>query len=120
MRTLKSALFAFAVVVAACDEGPDDVDRVAEDVEDEDDEELELVESLAPPATPAPTRSDAQSVDEDQPDMALAADVDPEAMRWQCGGDAEGGTYVCCMPWGPYDMPVCCWWNPSTREYECD
>ena len=120
MLAFRSTLLAALVSVAACDQEPDDADRTAEDldIEAEDDElELEIVDELPEAAPSAPTRTPAP--DEDDPDTALplGADIEPEAMKWECNGDPEAGTYMCCRPYGIYDLPWCCWWNGSA--YEC-
>jgi len=119
MLAFRSTLLVALVSVAACDQAPDDADRTAEDLdlEDEDDAlEVEIVEGLVVSNPSAPTRTDAPDVDADS-SLPLGADVDPQAMKWECNGDPEAGTYMCCRPYGPYDLPWCCWWNGSA--YEC-
>lgn len=121
MLVFRSTLLVALISVAACDEAPDDVDRTAEDLdlEDEDDAlDAEMIDGLAVATPDAPTRT-ASTVDDSSAELPLAADNDPQAMKreWECDGDPEGGTYNCCIPWGPYDVPYCCWWNGG--GYDC-
>lgn len=119
----------FASVIA-CDQGPDDVDRAAEDLdfeaeaeeEEEDGDVLEADLVIGPSRSepPATMPSDGSHPGEPSSEsLSLQADLDPDAMkpRWDCGGDPEGGTYVCCTTVGMYDLPYCCWWNGG--GYDC-
>lgn len=120
MNAFRIMLMAAVASLAACDPAPDDAERTAEELDLEAEEEeldVEIVEGVEVTMPPAPARNDAPDVDDADTSLPLAADIDPQEMKWECNGDPEGGTYVCCRPYGPYDAPWCCWWNGSA--YEC-
>ncbi len=122
MFKFKCILLVACVGLVACDEGTEDVERVAADLdleleadEVDEDEAYELVDGADMTLPPPPTR---EGVVAPETPLSLTSENEPDALKpaYECSGDPEGGTWVCCIPWGPYDVPYCCWWGGSKHS----